>query len=216
MKEDELKSEELEKEIKEKIESKKRNKITLIFLVIFGAVIIGFFAWVIIGNIQNNFEYMGVKFEVVNEIAPYRTNIVLGEKNAITGAVTQVPYYFYIRTDPRELEKIPFEGKLNLAKDMVINSTDPFSCDGNGILGMTNLARLLRAMGVNVIKDQTADCDIQGRYIFLNLEPGNETKIVQIGPMCYKMYINDCEVLESTERFMIEILVETNKMVGKE
>jgi hypothetical protein len=199
-------------EQKEKIESKKRNNILRNFLIIVSILFVGFIIGSMIISSQNTFDYRGVKFQIVKEIAPYKTNLLLNQRSSITGAVTQIPYYYYIRTDPRELDKIPFEGKLVLMDNMIVNSTEDFNCGGQGILGMTNLARLLQSTGINVIKNKTADCDPYGQYLFLNLEPGNETKIVEVWPSCYKMYINNCEVLKATERFMTETLVELNKI----
>ncbi len=200
-----------ETEIQEKKEKEqiKRSNVLLrnILITVVLAVIVFFIFKNPFAAPEQTFQYKGIDFEIVNEVAPYRTSIMVNQVDSVTGAATQVPYYYYIRTDPRELGKIPFEGQLVLMKDMVVNATDPFYCDGKGLLGMTNLARLLGSIGVDVIKDPEAGCDPENRYMFLNIEVGNETKIVKTSDSCYVMYVKDCEVLEATERFMLETFV---------
>ena len=47
--------------------------------------------------------------------------------------------------------------------------------------------------------------------MFVKLQEANKTSIEQVGPACYNININNCEILEGTERFMIETFVEINK-----
>jgi len=158
-------------------------------------------------NNMNIFEYKGVEFERVLEgdIIFYRTSLpVIHEgKNA--------DYNFYIRNDPRDLDKIPFTGQLQIMEEMVVHSTDDFHCDGYGIIAIANLAKLYDIIGTKVIRDENATCDPFGRYVYLNIQPGNETRIEHQWPRCYNIYIKDCEILEGTEKFMVETFVEVNK-----
>jgi hypothetical protein len=194
-------------------QKQKHNKILRNFLIFLAVAILVYFVIGLIASNAKTIEYRGVKFEITKEIAPYKTDAVISQKDAVTGSFYQAPYSYYMRTNPFLLDKIPFEGNLKLMKVMVINSSDPFNCEGQGILGMTNLVRLLSSIGVSVIKDPKAGCDTEGKYLFLNIEKGNETKIVETNQTCYTMYINNCEVLKATERFMLESLVEMNKYI---
>ena len=62
-------------------------------------------------------------------------------------------------------------------------------------------------LGIKVIKDPNATCDSEGKYMFLNIQPGETTKIKQTGPSCYVMEVKDCEILKATERMMVETFV---------
>lgn len=192
---------------KEQIRS--QNRILRNFLIGVGILIATVFLIMFIFNSINNFEYKGVNFETVREgdLLLYRTSLPViyqGQKTS---------YNFYLRNDPRELKEIPFQGELNLRDNLVINSTEDFNCQGDGIIAIANLINLYKISGINVLKDENATCDAGGRYMFVRLQPGNETSIEKFGPACYNININNCEILEGTERFMIESFVEINKLV---
>lgn len=186
---------------------KQENKILKIF--VFG--IIGFILTIMLFaffmNSLSNFEYEGVKFKTVKEgeLVLYRTAI------PVTYRGVENEYNFYLRNDPRKLD-VSFDSGLDLLKNVVINETGNFLCDGDGVIAIANMVNLYEVIGIDVIKDDTADCDFQGRYMFIRLLQGNETSIEKFGPSCYNININNCEVLEGTERFMIETFIEVNKL----
>jgi len=123
-------------------------------------------------------------------------------------------YNFYLRNDPRKLDEgVSFNGNLSLAQNLVLNSTEDFNCDGFGIIATANLVNLYKVSGINVIKDQNATCDSEGRYAFINLQKGSETRIDKVGPACYNVNISNCEILEATERLMLESFIEINKLM---
>ena len=171
--------------------------------------VVGIFLIMFIFNLMNNFEYKGVNFETVQEgqLTLYRTDLPVIYKGQ------ERQYNFYLRTNPRELQKIPFEGELNLRSNLVINSTGDFDCDGDGIIAIANLLNLYGISEINVLRDENATCDVEGRFMFVRLQEGNETNIEKFGPACYNININNCEILEGTERFMMESFVEIGKLV---
>lgn len=179
-----------------------------LFFGIFLIILVGLLLWRGIGSISE-LEYEGVDFKMVKEgqILLYNTALPViynGQK---------VRYNFYLRNDPRKLSKISFEGNLVFKDNMVINSTEDFHCEGRGIIAVANILNLYEVIGTKVIKDESATCDSQGRYVYLNILPGNETRVEQFGPACYNIYINDCEILEGTERFMLETFVELQEII---
>jgi hypothetical protein len=207
------------KEIEEKVkkeQKKQQNKILIGFLVLFAVVVIAFVVWVMISQGKAHFEYRGVEFDIVDEIAPYRTAIPVILNSGITGAATgtQTDYYFYLRSDPRKLDEINFDGKIKFLKDVVIKSEKDFNCEGDGVIGIANLAKLYQLFGASVIKDPEAGCDGQGRYIIWNFIEGDETEIKEVGPACYEIKISNCEILKATEKIMVESFVEFNKIKG--
>ena len=200
--------EEEEKPSKKQI--KKENKILRNIFIVTGAIVIGSILIFFIFNSVNNFEYKGVKFQKVNEVAPYKTSFPVihnGEK-AI--------YNIYLRNDPRKLEWVIFDGEMNLFNEMIINSTSDFNCNGDGIIAVVNLVQFYELLGVNIFKNETLSCDDEKEYTFIQIQEGNETKIEQVGYSCYNINVNNCEILEVTERFMFESFVEVNKMIRGE
>lgn len=190
---------------------KKQNKILKNFFIGLGIFILFIIALFLIANQMKKFEYEGVDFEIVHEknLIFYKTSFPL--YSDLTGKYTR-DYNFYIRTDPRKLGKeIPFKGTLILLENFVVNATEDFNCDGDGIIGVANMIIPLQVLGANVTKNESATCDSDGKYIFVNIEPGEKTEIVQTDVTCYSIKVADCEILKATERFMLETFIEVNK-----
>jgi hypothetical protein len=106
---------------------------------------------------------------------------------------------------------VPFKGEVNLIPNMIINATNDFNCNGDGIISMVNLVKLYEIIGTKVIKNDKLECDPSGNYMFLKIQEANETSIEQIGMACYTLNVNNCEILEATEKFMIETFVEVKR-----
>lgn len=188
-----------------------QNKVLRNFLLFIGIVLVVFVSWILFSYFQSTFDYHGVKFAKVNEIAPYMTSLPV--KSGITGQASQeTTYGFYLRNDPRKLDAIPFDGKLTFLKNVVMNSTGDIKCGGMGVIGTANMANLYSIIGSRVVRDPNVSCDDTGRYTFIQIEAGNETKIKQIGNFCYLLTFKDCEVLQVTERYMTEMFVKLNEI----
>ena len=184
----------------------KENKLLRNFLIGIGSVLVIFILGYLIAGSLHTFEYNEVDVDVVKEVAPYR----VGLPTLSNGQV--VPYYFYLRKDPREVgENVAFDGKIILTDTIVFNGTE-FECDGDGVIATANLAKLYAFLGAENLKDPEATCDIYNRYTFLQFEQGDETKIEQFnGASCYKIIVKDCEILEATEKMMFEIFSQVNE-----
>jgi hypothetical protein len=188
---------------------KEENKILRNFFVgILVFLFLIFVAWYINYSFTH-LEYGGVKFKTIKEgdIILYNTQIPVIYKGEKTD------YNFYLRTNPKELNKIRMEGELSILQNMVINETNDFSCEGKGLIAVANLAQLYQILGTKVIKDENAACDPEGKYAYVNLIQGTETYIEEISPSCYNIYIKDCEVLEGTERFMLETFIKVQDYI---
>ena len=185
---------------------KEENKIMIKIFLAIGIMLVSFFGVWFFMNSLNNFEYKGINFEVVKEVAPYRTSVPV----LYQGIETH--YNFYFRKDPRELENVNFDGDLNIKPFMVVNATDSLKCGGDGVIAIANLANLYKVLGTQVIKDQNATCNQNGTYMFLNLAQSNETEIEQYGPSCYQLNVANCEILKTTEKFMVETLARVEEL----
>ncbi len=191
---------------------KKENKIFRnIVIVMIGFVLMFFVVYMIINSLKH-FEVNGVNFEIVKEgrLTLYKTFIPV----IYNGSAAS--YNFYLRNDPRTLKsRVNFSGELIIKENAVLNQTEDFNCNGDGMIAIANVLQLYDIIEVDVIKDGNASCDSAGRYMFLNIQRGNETRIEKFGPSCYNIYINNCEILEGTERFMLETFVEVKQAIDK-
>jgi len=215
-----MKKSNIKKEIKEDFpeQSKEQKKAQdkelkriLMFLGISFVVVIAIFFLV---NASRHFEYKDIKFNVIKEgkITFYNTEFPI--YSSITGNHV-ADYNIYLRKDPRKLEKIPFDGKVNLdvpIKKMVLESNYDEKCEGDFNIAVANLMKSFSLIGIEVVKDENATCDSQGRYMFVEIEPGDKTKIEQIGS-CYKLIVNNCEILDVTEKFIVEAFSEFDSKI---
>ena len=211
--EDEISAEKVLNEIEGKpnknILEKERKQLRNVLLGLGVFVILIVLAVFFINSIKS-FEYKGTKFDIVKEgnLILYNTKVALFNEN---GAHYQ-NYNFFLRNDPRDLAKaVKFNGELELKKLVVINSEEEFNCDGDGIIAVLNLRQLYEILGAKVIKDENAMCSSDGEYMYINLKEGEETRIEQTGTACYDILINNCEILEGTEKFMVETFAKINE-----
>ncbi len=193
-----------------KEEMARNNRILRNVLIFIGVVAVVFLVgWLTINSIRH-FEYRGVKFDVVKEgeLILYRTAIPVSYNGG------SAMYNFYLRNDPRKLdEEIPFYTRIGyyLSGDVVVNMSENFDCDGDAVIAVANMVKLLQILGTDVLRDEKASCDMEGRYSFIDFKNGNSSSIKQTGPTCYNFEISDCDILKVTERFMAETFVEINQ-----
>jgi len=189
------------------MQNKQLKTILLVTAGIMLAIIIMFY---IISSIRQ-FEYRGIKFETVKEgdLIFYRTIFHLYSPEGKNTA----DYSVYLRKNPRLLKDVPFNGEINLKSNLVMEIKEDFNCEGDEIIALANMNNFLGGplFKMNLVKNESYGCDSEGRYMFLKLESGNETRIDQFGPACYSLKINNCEILEATEKFMTEIMVDINR-----
>jgi hypothetical protein len=192
--------------------AKKQNKTLGNILVFIGILFLVLIISFIVTRASNNPSYKGVTFNVIKEgeLTFYQTafKVLYKGENAT--------YNIYLRNNPKELAKeVPFNGKLNLKNNLVLNTTtENLFCDGDWNLAIGNLQNL-KIFNINIMRDENASCSSGGEYMFVQIEEGNETRIEQYGPSCYKLIVSDCEILPVTERFMIETFAKVDSMLAK-
>jgi len=203
-----------------------RKTFIKIIIVLMGFILM-FFAFYLVNYYSNHFKIEGVEFEVDKTTLPgvtlYKTTIpgMIKEDGNFTAGIygksKQVYYRIWFRNDPRTLEYIPFDGNIVLLKNIVLNATNSFNCNGDGIIAIANLQKVYNTIGATMIKDGNATCDNAGRYTFLRISEGNETKISEYNDNgeCYEIEVNECEILPATEKFMLEILIKVNQEMKK-
>ncbi len=194
---------------------KKESKVFRIIVIAMTGFIMLFLLFYLINYSISHFKIEGVSFAI--------------DKTAMAGKTlykTSLPviyqgkpadYNFYFRNDPRELVKIPFEGDMILKENMVLNMTNSFNCNGDGVIAIANVLNLYKVIGTEVIKDENASCDeLYGRYAYLNIKEGNETSINDYGLKggCYNIDVKGCDILPATEKFMLETLIKVNEKLN--
>ncbi|MEK6904508.1 MAG: hypothetical protein AABW87_02850, partial [Nanoarchaeota archaeon] len=205
-------------------QAKEQNKTLRNILIGIGILSAGIFLLVMISNSLSKFEYRGVDFEITRlcDTGPpclvlYKTDLpvkVVGKNITLTWPENKTnDYNFYLRKDPRKLD-VSFNGSIEFKDIMVLNSEDGFACDGKGAIAAANLNILYQILEIKVIRDENASCDSLGRYALVEVKTGDTTKIEQFGPACYNIYIKDCEILEGTEKFMIETFIKVNGILS--
>ncbi len=201
--------EDIEKARPEQLKKEKKQLrsilITLGIIVLFIALVILFF-----GSL-NKFTYEGVKFDIQKQgdLVLYHTTLPFIYNG------TQATYNFYLRNDPRKVE-VPFYGNLSLRANAVLNMSGDFFCSGDSTIAVANLANQLGVVGIRVVKDENATCDPFGRYTYINILEGNESKIAQTGPSCYNLYVNNCEILPVTEKLMVKEFSDANEILSSQ
>lgn len=192
-----------EKNIKKENSVEKNNWLLGVILTVLILLIISVFAVYSIIESKKNFEYKGVKFNVIQEgeLTFYNTQVPIYSP---TTEEKLRDYNFYMRTDPRKLEKMEFDDSFTLMKRMVLNYSANLDCDGYGLIALTNLIEIHELIGIKVFIDKNETCDSEGRYTYFYIKKSNENRIEKIGKNCYNLYVNDCDIFPTTERVMIE------------
>lgn len=201
-----------ETKLENKGQKKKEEKTLRNILVILGIVLLFVVGYYFYAQSQITMEYKGIEFKG----ASYGENLILYETLTLlpSNDGTNQMFGFRIRTNPKELKKINFDGleDYNLMKATGIKlENGTFNCEGDGVIAMPNMQRLFEKTGAQFIPDQEAECDEEGRYNLFILKYGDKTEISKIGNNCYEVIVkgNDesCEVLAATEKIMVETYV---------
>lgn len=208
---------EIEEEKKKKREEQKKehNKILKAIFFIVGVLAVAFVVYLIATSSASSFTYQGINFKVMKFcdskpcLVKYQTSIPVIYQGKT------IPYNFYMTNDPRKLN-VSFNGSVVIKKDMIFDTESDFVCNGEGGIAGANFVQLYAVLGVNITLAKNATCDTSGKKMLIDIKPGNVTSIEQTGPACYNINIKDCEILQGTEKFMIETLKEVNQLLDNQ
>ncbi len=188
-------------------QKEKENRTLVGMLIFFGVFFIFVAVYFLAAGSMNEFNYHGVKFTIIHqgELTFYQTSFpVVYQGN-------QTVYNIYMRKDPRKLAKSVLAPDTPIPViTTVLNMTEEFNCNGDQVIAIANLANMYAALGKKIMRDENATCDPYGRYNYITIEHGNQTRIDQLGPGCYDIKIKDCEILEGTERLIDSMLIDIN------
>lgn len=131
-------------------------------------------------------------------------------------------YEMYLRIDPREND-VPVEGKISFNRGnnlyIGINNSELIECP-DSLIGVAGVGQFLGGNLFNATAGMLTWEEAHERgYEWINCErypvsttieifAGNETKITSENG-CIRIQINECEVLEATEKFQVQALLDT-------
>lgn len=186
---------------------KKFSKTLGIVLAFLGFLFLLFFTIYFISVSSKTVNFKGVEYNKlqVGEVLFYHAQIPY-----IKDLKGTTKYNIYLRSNPKRIsKKISLDGDDISWKQLVVTnySTDGLVCEGNSIIAQANFNQILSdGIGLTLIGNNTVSCDEENRYMYLSIEAGDETKIEKIGESCYRLEFTNCEILQVTERFLLEAI----------
>ncbi|MAH03832.1 hypothetical protein CMI39_03540 [Candidatus Pacearchaeota archaeon] len=208
-----------EKKPATKKEIKEENKILrniLIAVIILGLIFLSIYLAI---TSSKTFEYMGVAFEIEDYcdsgpcITFYKTSIPVKYRDGTTGKLIDADYNIRLRNNPKDLENVPVNGKIDFRQNMVLEvTTDNLFCDGDWNLAIGNLQKL-NIFGINfLIKNNSEIYEPENEFMFIKIQPENTTSIIKTDNNNYNLNVNNCEILEVTEKLILEAFIKFNEL----
>jgi hypothetical protein len=126
-------------------------------------------------------------------------------------------YGVSLHNDPRKLSrKVPLEGgDVSLKQYVVVGYyAGDRTCEENLLAARKKFNEILsEGIGLTLVETDVAFCGSGTESIYISVEAGDKTRIEKIGESCYILEFADCEVLEVTERFLLEAISEYSAKV---
>lgn len=192
---------------------KKNNETFKVVILVMIGFLAFFFGIMFVNYLMNHFTIDGVEFELdtksISGTTLYKTSIPViydGKK---------ADYNFYFRTDPRKLnEKVNLSEKIVFRKNIVLDlTTENLFCDGDWTIALANLQNLYSLLEINLsAKNESMKYEPASEYLFITINEGNLTEIIQKDENNYDVNIHNCEVLPAFEKLMFESLVQYHEL----
>tara|TARA_Y100000034_G_scaffold80707_1_gene96814 strand:+ start:867 stop:1583 length:717 start_codon:yes stop_codon:yes gene_type:complete len=202
-----------------KKEIKEENKILRNILITVGILGIIFLLIYLAISSAKTFEYMGVVFEIENYcdsgpcITFYKTSIPVKYNDGTTGRLIDADYNIRLRNDPRDLENVPVEGRIDFRKNMVLEvTTEDLFCNGDWNLAIGNLQKLNIFRMILLIKNDNETYEPENEFMFIKIQSDDITNIVKVNKNNYNLNVDNCEILKVTERLMLEAFIRFNEL----
>ncbi|MBT4135830.1 hypothetical protein HOD75_04835 [archaeon] len=173
-------------------------------------------------NIINKFEYNHLDFFKAKRggVWVYFTEIprIDQQGNSLD------PFYLELISDPREIDSIPVELKkdsivFQRSKDIFLSINPDMEVCPHSVNGVGGITQLLTRFGLMNVRgaQSTEEGAEENRLLFANCQShpdntvimfnsGNETKIEQTSENCFEITYANCEIVEVSEKFMLEVV----------
>jgi len=210
---------------KKKKKNKRVRKIEKELLYIIGFMVFLVVVFLVASSIFksfNSFEYEGLTFtkERAGEIPIYHYYYYFtNPKNEL------IQYNLYLRNDPRE-NNVPVEGDdISFGENEVVfisvNASELQKCK-QGVLAIGSLSSFLTDNQI-FVKSGNLDfwdagnkrqdwitCENRPKNLVIEISEGEETKI-NIDENCHEITVNNCEILQATEKYEIQSIIDARK-----
>ncbi|MBM3233500.1 hypothetical protein FJZ19_00225 [Candidatus Pacearchaeota archaeon] len=204
---------------KRKIKEDKHESQLKWVLAILGIIIAIMAAIFLVEMGSSKFEYLGVKFEKIQQGSRIEYNALFPLADASGKVTAYMPFTF--SEDPRKLRNIKINGTIKLKKNVAFSATKEVimeKCD-DSILAPSRLNSFLVSAGLNlkeytVVVNETeavernltySDCgNLDEKYSVILFEKGSNDKIIK-DENCYRLQIANCNFMNVTERFMMGV-----------
>ena len=215
--------EETKKKSKKTKKERKIEKELLLIAGFMGFLVLMFFFVSSVFKSLNNFEYQGLEFkkERVGEIPVYHYSYYFKDAG---GKVFQ--YNLYLRYDPREnnvtVEGGDIEFSANKKTFITLNETESLQQCRESVLAIAGLTSFLTDNRLSVgggnadfweagrKGQEWITCENKPSNVVINIAEGDETKI-KINGKCHEITVANCEILQATERYEIESILDAKK-----
>ena len=209
----------VKKKIK-KVVKKESNKEVYWMIGVLVVMLITFLSFSAIFKSFHTFDYEGLTFtrEKFGEIPVYHYYYYYN----YLGDIFQ--YNLYLRNDPREND-IPVDGKIEFSSIrpvyISVNGHKLIQCEQSNIAVagvsafFTNNLVETRSATPNIIESQYrrityADCENMPNDQVVVITSGEESKIETTGDSCYTITIANCEILDATEKFIVQTIIDAS------
>jgi hypothetical protein len=210
------------KDFKKEIKKKQNRQVIWAIILMAGLILIIIGVPIIKSSFIDKFRYLNLDFQKtqLGDMYFYSTNIPVADiSNNILGT-----FSMNFRNDPRELEEINFKRTTTVpvfTKDRVVYISPgkiERGCVESSAATLTLSGFLRQFAQLNIsagISDKKIAEENNFPYIscintkgntVIEIIEGNETKIVQTSPECYRLEYKDCEIMQVSERFILAIL----------
>jgi hypothetical protein len=207
-----------EKELEKNKAKKRENEFKwLIIVMVLSIVVFLVFFW-LFKFASVSFKYEGMKFEkeAYSNLNFYHTQLSISR---IDGKFI---YDLYMRNDPRTLQKIPANFSFRFKYTSVV-SFEPAvdDCPQAGLAG-ASIGNLFSGIGSKVYGATTNEefsnltgkpfitCNDSDKMTVVEIRESDSTYIEQNGD-CYILHVKNCEILEVSEKFVLDSLVQIFK-----
>lgn len=184
---------------------------------------------------SNSFDYKGLSFqkEMFGDIPLYKHTYLTGKVIRSTAQVVRSneasPVIVALRNDPRKLEGVPVDGKIEYPGleefiYITLDSSPGLLCD-YGTIALHELSSFISQNGFVVkagisnessAKEQKTDyisCENRPNRMVISYKSGNATSVVREGN-CYTITVADCDILAPTEKFIVQSLLDAKNQTS--
>lgn len=209
---------------KKQVKERKLEKELLWILVFMGVLVVIFLVTSAYFKSLHSFEYKGLTFneERIGTIPIFHHSYFF---KAGDGGL--INYNLYLRNDPRLIERIPVEGDkiaFNQGEVVFVSVDAPGLQECRyGPLAIASISSFLKDNQMSVLggnldfwdagnkRQDWITCENTRGNKVIEIRKGNETRI-DVNGKCHVIQVNECEILESVERFEVQTIVDAQKV----